>query len=165
MKEVVKTLIQEDNVISLRTALILDNGDTVSLQLTPAWMRSSIPGAKPQGLDWASQDFTWLYRHKRPWLEEQKLKRIYPGIVQQDLKPLIFKQAPEFKLLWTASGDSVALILNGELWAFIDEQTHTGYSKGILKSPDVSPWRKSEQKPICPMSWNQDLYDKVFSAK
>ena len=163
--DVVKTLVQEDNIISLRTALVLDNGDIVSFQLLPAWIDSSIPGTKPRGSDWGSQDFTWLYRHKRPWLQEQKLKRIYPGIVQQNLKPFIFNGPPEFKLLWKDSGNSVALFLDGEPWACIDEQTHMGYSKGVLKLPDLSPWHKSEHKPIRPMPWKQDLYDEIFCAK
>ncbi len=163
--EKAQTLLEQENTISLRTAVVLDTGDVVSFQLMPAWINSSIPGAKPRGLDWLSQDFTWLYRHKRSWPEEQKLQRIYPGIVQQNLKPLMFKQPPEFKLLWTDSGNSVALTLDGDPWAFTDEQTHTGYSKGILKAPDMTPWRKSKHKPIRPLPWDQDLYDKIFCPK
>ncbi len=160
-----KELLREDNIISLRTAFILDDGDMVFFNLMPAWIGSSIPGARPRGLGWASQDSAWLYRHKRSWLEEQKLRRIYPGIVQQHLKPLIFNQPPEFKLLWTDSGHSLAVSINGEPWAFIDEQTHQGYSKGILKEWDMTPWRKSKVKPICPMPWNEELFEKIFRLK
>lgn len=158
-----KTLLEENNVISLRRAVVIDDGSWVSFQLMPAWLGSSIPGSRPKGFDWVSQDFARLYRHMRSVVEEAKLMSAFP-CVEQDVKPMRFEKPPEFKLLWADSGNSVALYLNGEPWAFIDEQTHTGYSKGILKAPDMTPWRKLKQKPIRPMPWDQELYEKIFKA-
>lgn len=154
----VRTLLEEDNVISLRTAFVFDNGDLVSFQLMPVWMGSSIPGTKPKPYDfsWTSQDFAWLYRHLRSAADEAELMGIYPPIVQQGLTPLVFDKPPEFKLIWTDSGHSVALFLNGEPWAFIDEQTHKGYSKGILKP-------KKAYLPPSGNLWDQELFEKIFS--
>jgi|GEM_PF-4937972 hypothetical protein len=71
--------------------------------------------------------------------------------MEQDIRPMTFERPPEFNLLWTDSGNGVALYLNGEPWAFIDEGTHKGYSKGILKLTRVN-------------LWNQELFDKTFKT-
>jgi hypothetical protein len=146
-----KTLLEEDNVISLRTAYVHDDGDVIAFRLLPAWLGSSIPGNKPKGFDWVSQDSVWLYRHMRSASDEAKLVRGFP-CMQQYVKPMVFENPPEFRLLWTDSGNSVALYINGEPWAFIDEQTHQGYSKGILQSKYNN-------------AWNQELFEKIFVAK
>ena len=152
----INIIIREENVISLRTAFVGDDGDIVDLRLTPFWTTSSLPEAKPKGFDYISQDCAWLYRHTRSSSEEEKLISLYPPIVQSNLKPLLFSAPPEFKLVWTDSGHSVALFLNGEPWAFIDEQTHEGYSKGVL------PPKKKHLPPIG-KQWNQDLFEKIFN--
>jgi hypothetical protein len=152
-----KTLLEETNVVSLRTAYIHDDGDVVDFRLMPAWIGSSIPGSKPKGFDYVLQDCTWLYRHMRPVAEEEKLMRIYPPIVQQDVKPLVFEIPPEFRLIWTDSGDSVVLFFNGEPWAFIDEQTHQGYSKGVFKP-------KKPYLTAVGNLWNQELFEKIFKG-
>ena len=79
----------------------------------------------------------------------------FPPAIEQHIKPLLLAKPPEFKLLWTDSGHSVALYLNGEPWAFIHEATHEGYSKGILKPsvPYLSPAGKL---------WDQDLFEQTF---
>jgi len=143
------TLFEEDNVISLRTAAVEDNGNLVAFSLLPAWLSSSIPGSKPRGFDWASEDFVWLYRHKRPDPEEVRLRYAFAPL-EQILKPIAFDTPPQFKFEWSDSGNSVALYLNGEPWAFIAEDTHLGYSKGIL-----DPEHKN--------SWNQKLFEKIFN--
>lgn len=158
--EGVKTLLEEENIISLRTAFVFDNGDIVSFQLMPVWMGSSIPGAipKPRDFSWTSQDFTWLYRHMRSAVDEEKLMQGYPPIVQQDVKPILFEKPPEFRLLWTDSGHSVALYLNDEPWAFVDEQTHKGYSKGVLLP------RKKFFQPVG-NQWDEVLFENIFGVK
>jgi hypothetical protein len=143
-----ETLLVEDNVISLRTAFVLDNGNRVSFQLMPGWLESSIP--TPKETNQASYDFTWLYRHMRSVSDEKKLMCGFP-CVEQDIKPMVFKKPPGLKLIWTDSGNSVALYLNGEPWAFIEEEKHKGYSKGILK-PEIGNL------------WNQELFEKTFKA-
>ncbi|MGA3284448.1 MAG: hypothetical protein ABSD57_08325 [Verrucomicrobiota bacterium] len=146
-----KTLLEENNVISLRTAYVIDDGNIVDLRLMPKWLESSIPEGKPKGVGWVLEDSAWLYRHKRSADGEMALMNGFP-CVEQDIKPMLFVKPPEFKLLWTDSGNSVALFLNGEPWALIHEETHRGYSKGILK-------------PLTAKPWNQELFEKTFLSK
>ena len=68
---------------------------------------------------------------------------------QQGIRQMQFEKPPVFKLLWADSGNSVALYLNGEPWAFIDEKTHQGYSKAILN-------------PKIGNLWNQELFETIF---
>lgn len=56
---------------------------------------------------------------------------------------MVFKEPPAMKLLWTDSGQSVALFLNGEPWAFIHEGKNHGYSKGILRPAFGNPWDRA----------------------
>jgi hypothetical protein len=138
------TLLEENNVISLRTAFVLDDGDLVSLRLMPVSLDSS------KDLSWVSLDRTWLYRHKRSDSEELELRLEFP-CVEQDVRPMVFEKPPELRLLWSDSGHSVALYLQGEPWAFIEEETHKGYSKGILKPAVGNPW-------------DQELFERTFEA-
>ena len=139
-----QTLLEEDNVISLRTAIVLDDGNLVSFRLMPVSLDPS------KDLRWVSLDRTWLYRHKRSDSEELDLKCDSP-CVEQDVRPMVFEKPPEFRLLWSDSGHSVALHLHGEPWAFIEEETHKGYSKGILKLAVGNPW-------------DQELFDRTFEV-
>lgn len=146
----VLTLLEADNVISLRTVYVQDDGDVACLRLMPAWLDSSVPtGRKRCDASWASQDYAYLYRHKRSPAEELELMQ--SPCMQQCVRSMSFEHPPEFKLVWTDSGHGVALYLNGEPWAFIDETTHRGYSKGILE-----PLAGSS-------SWNQELFEKTFN--
>ncbi len=155
-----RTLIEEENVVSLRTAYVYDNGNLVSFCLNPTDLVSLIPKGRtwwaPKDFDWVSQDSTWLYRHLRSPSEEEELMRGSP-IVDQDIKPLVFEKPIDLKLLWADSGHSVALYLNSEPWAFIDEATHEGYSKGVLKP---------EKEYLSPPGklWDQELFEKIFPA-
>ncbi len=144
-------LLKETNLISLRTAYVDDDGNLADFSLMPADLLSVMRKAGKWDFDWASQDAAWLYRHLRSPDEETTLSRTFPPIIDQDLRPMTFKAPPEFKLLWADSGHSVALYLNGEPWAFIDEETHQGYSKGILK-----PFSGTGNL------WDQDLFERTF---
>ncbi len=62
-----------------------------------------------------------------------------------------FARPPELRLLWAESGHSVALLLDGEPWAFIHEGKNHGYSKGVLR-PTVSN------------TWDQELFDRMFGG-
>jgi hypothetical protein len=148
-----KEVFIEDNVVSLRTAAISDNGDFVIFRLTPAWLETAIPGSWPRGTDWVSQDRVWLYRHLRSPAEEVKLARGIP-CVQHNI--LAREAASEFKLLWSDSGHGVAIYVDGEPWGFTDERTHKGYSKGIL--------RRMSSKTMT-SAWNQELFEKLFGEK
>lgn len=146
-----RALLFEDNVISLRTAIVVDDGNIVGLQLLPACLDSSIPGTKPKGFDYVLEDGTNLYRHQRSVSEEAKLMSSFAP-VEQSVRPMTFKEPPEIKLVWADSGNGLVLYLNEEPWAFIDEETHKGYSKGVLKPDGGNPW-------------NQELFEKIFGAK
>jgi hypothetical protein len=146
-------LLEENNVISLRTAYVGDDGNLVTFRLNPADYTSLIPKGRtwwaPKDFDWVEQDCTWLYRHMRSSSGEKELAcGFFP--VEQGVGPMSFEKPPEFKLVWTDSGHSVALYLNGEPWAFIHEKTRQGYSKGILKS-------------TIGKLWDQELFEKTFS--
>ncbi len=148
MKEAV-TLHSEDNVISLRTALVMDDGNIADFRLMPKCLDSSIPGVRDEkAVDWASRDYAWIYRHKRSVDAETDLLEGFPCI-EQGIRPMVFERAPSFKLLWTDSGESVALYLDEEPWAFIDEKTRQGYSKGMLKPMTAKPW-------------DQALFERIF---
>jgi len=145
-------LVQENNVISLRTAIVGDDGNLVGFSLYPGDLASLTPKGRtwwaPKDFDWVMQDTAWLYRHMRSVAEEKKLMRAFP-CVEQDVRPMAFEMPPEFRLLWADSGHSVALYLNGEPWAFIEEERHLGYSKGVLK-------------PAVGKLWDQELFEKTF---
>jgi hypothetical protein len=64
-------------------------------------------------------------------------------------REMLFSKPPEFSLLWADSGESVAVLLNGEPWAFVYEKSNHGYSKGILKSQNGN-------------IWDQNLYETIF---
>ena len=153
-------LIRERNVISLRTAQILDDDDNlVEFRLHPADHESLMPKGRnwwaPKDFDSISKDSAWLYRHLRSPSEEQRLGDAFPRVIENHLRPLTFKGSPGFKLLWAESGHSVAAYLEGEPWAFIDETTHEGYSKGILvpKESYLAPPGKL---------WDQQLFERIF---
>lgn len=147
-------LLLEENIVSLRTTHVLDDGDLLQFRLRPADLESVLPKEKkkfaPKDFDWTLQDCVWLYRHKKSPSDELKSKIAFPWM-EEYLKPMSFKVPPQFKLLWTDSGHSVALYLNDEPWAFIEEEQHQGYSKGILK-----------QRIGVGNLWNQQLFEKIF---
>jgi hypothetical protein len=142
-----RLLLQQENCISLRTAYVIDDGDLAQLRLSPADLVHVVgaPTVSQRELDLS--DFAWLYRHLRSPVDERKLLASFPCI-EHEVRPLLFEKDPEFKLTWTDSGNGVALYLNGEPWAFVNED-HLGYSKGVLKCGHASPW-------------DQRLFEKVF---
>jgi hypothetical protein len=127
------TLLREENIISLRTASVNDDGDLVFFLLMSPSMTTPAPGTREY------RRATWLYRRRRSFFGELKLKRgFFP--VEQNIRPVVFAHPPHLRLLWSDSGHSVALFLNGEPWAFIHEEKNHGYSKGILKPTTGNPW-------------------------
>jgi hypothetical protein len=146
-------LAREYNVISLRSACVFDNRDTVSLELVPK-NTSTLPEGRtwlaPKDLDLLLEDSVWLYRHSKSLADELELAKISPPIADQSIKPIAFEEPPDFRFMWNDSGHSVAVFLNGTAWAFIDERTHKGYSKGIIA-------------PIIDNPWDQKLFEEIFS--
>jgi hypothetical protein len=147
-----KTVFEESNVISLRTALVIDDGEHITLSLNPALTPQPTKNLyKVEFRDWLKTCFIYLYRHMRCPAEEEALIK-NPYSVGRNVRPMAFEGRPHFKLLWTDSGNSVALYLNGEPWAFFEEQTCKGYTKGILNSADGN-------------LWDQVLFEKTFDTK
>jgi hypothetical protein len=121
--EFVRPILFEQNGISLREAVVFDNGDLAFFGLLPAWMNSSIPGVMPSVSEIGSSpiEMATLYRHLRSALEEKKLADGYfPH--EKAVKALVFKTPPRFELFWSETGHDVALYLNGEAWAFGQRQ-------------------------------------------
>ena len=150
-----KILLVENNVISLRPAFVTDIGSLVGFHLNPADLASKVPKGRkwsaPKDFEWVSDDSVWLYRHLMSNADELRLKKDFPYYVDHGVKPLSFEHPPKFELLWTDSGHSVALYMNGEPWAFIDEASHQGYSKGIIDATSGNPW-------------NHKLFEKIFKG-
>jgi hypothetical protein len=147
-----KILIEEHNIISLRTACVLDLDGFVALQLLPA--ESSMPTRpkvyKAEFIEWLRCYQIFMYEY-------------YPSVSTIPIKhgrELAFEMPPELKLIWTDSGNSVAVYLNGEPWAFIDEHTQKAYSKGICASRLGSPW---DSKVKVGNPWNQEAFEKTFA--
>ncbi|HEV2208659.1 MAG TPA: hypothetical protein VG167_07775 [Verrucomicrobiae bacterium] len=130
-----ETLLLEHNIISLRTAVVLDDGDLVYFMLMPKWLDPTVPGVA----DYGKSDATWLYRRKRSFTREVKLMRSFSP-VERDVRPIVLKRPPELKLLWTEDGENAALFLNLVPWAFIHRDRRHGYSKGILRPSIGNPW-------------------------
>ena len=133
-------LLEEDNVISLRTAMVIDDGNLVTFRLMPAGLQCSIPRKRShKDLECSLSEFAYLYRHPRSAAEERTFTggSLPPPWNSWNwefwIKPLSFATPPALKLVWADSGNTVALYLNGEPWAFIYEETHKGYSKGLYE--------------------------------
>jgi hypothetical protein len=145
-------LLRESNVISLRTAMIRDGERGAFFGLLRADPAFEIPKGRtwvaPKDFDWAEQDCVWLYRHTKLPSDQEKMP-VQRRWWDRYLMPLEFEKPPEFKLHWADSGNSVALYLNARVWAFIEETTHLGYSKGIID-------------PQSRNVWNEELFRQTF---
>jgi hypothetical protein len=146
-----KTLLEQENVVSLRTAYVFDDGNLVGFLLLAADFEALVA---EKDFEWTARNRVWLYRHLRSPSGEKELMGGFP-LIEQGIKPMAFSKTPVFRLAWSDSGNSVALYVNDEPWAFIDEQTQAGFSKGILKprKPSFSPVGKF---------WDQELFEKIF---
>jgi hypothetical protein len=135
-------ILRGENVISLATAAILDDGSSVCLQLLPSGTESSVPGIDPAVI--ASSNLAWLYRHRDFGEEELGFLSF-----QRHLRFMHSHPIPYLTLIWSESGESVAATVNNEPWGFIDGSTSKGYSKGIID-------------PLFGNQWHQRLFDKLF---
>lgn len=136
--------LQADNFISLRTAIIGEDRNLVSVRLLPRWFDSA---GLTEVCDSSWIDSAWLYRCPKGTVANESLHYLEP--VVRCIKLMVFESPPEFKLVWSGSGHSIAVYLNGEPWAFIDEKTRKGYSKGIVD-------------PSIGCQWDEVLFNKVF---
>jgi hypothetical protein len=138
---------REANVVSLRSAHVIDSGGLVVLVLNAADLSARIPKGRkwwgPQDFGWVENDLAWLYRHPRSQADELELSKSI-DFVSKHTKVRSFQTPPKFRLLWADSGNSVAVYVNGEPWAFIDEQTRRGYSKGIADDAIGKQWDEAK---------------------
>ena len=160
-------LLADENVISLRTAVVLDDGHFVSLRLIADASISSVQRLVGYerfestilfrhersvfertfglGLGTTLRDVLWLARSHstrkglRKWRGYFALRALAASL-EMDVRPMVFRCPPDLKLLWAETGHSVALLLNGEPWAFIHEAKRQGYSRGILRPTIGNPW-------------------------
>jgi hypothetical protein len=171
-----KTLLHEENPISLRSAFVQDDGHEVWFSLTSRWLTTAVPEPRNYG----KSDSTIVYRRRRSYfsrlaivpsgnIQKESFGRslafskkrgfwgwigfyIYRRIIislEEDIKVMTFAHPPELRLLWADSGHSVALYLDGQPWAFIHEEKNHGYSKGILR-------------PTVGNTWDQELFEQTF---
>lgn len=164
-----KTLLLKDNASISKTAIISDDGYLVCLAL----LSNEVDKVKSKLVK--SPVLTFLYRHERSAINKilgtglggsanrlLKLGRLrsknktgetafrkYLISRDKDYKSLEFREPPAFELLWSKAESSVAVLINGEPWAFIDDETGAGYSKGILN-------------PKIGKQWVQELFEKIF---
>jgi hypothetical protein len=150
-----KTLIEEHNIISLRTAFIIDVDGSVALQLLPAESSMSTEQNiyKTEYWEWLKAYYAILYQHTPS----------ASGMLIRGIKQMAFEQPPKLKLLWTDSGNSVAVYLDDEPWAFIDESTQKGYSKGVLNSENKASWWHKTYHGT--ETWDQNVFKKTFFPK
>lgn len=143
-----KILLQEDNIISLRTALVIERDGVVALQLLPRSMTEArnLHGSRLN--EWLWSLLAYLYQDLTSTTQ----------VPIRGIKHLKFEKLPELKLIWSDSGNSVAVYLNGEPWAFVDEKTKKAYSKGIQCSTINSAW-----SPKVGNAWDQKVFENTFS--
>lgn len=158
-----KTILCQENPISLCSAFVLDDGYVVSFGLSDR--------------DHGKWKGTYLYRRRRTLLARMTLTplgehqekvfrfssshRIFWGWVghfayrrflvalEKDIKVMQFSHQPKMELLGSDPGDSVALLLEGQPWAFIHRDKNHGYSKGVLRAGFGN-------------IWDEDLFEQTF---
>ena len=145
MRQKGRIIFSEENIVSLRTAIVLEDDDIISLFLTPPPHRLAASGTR----NYARHDYVWLYRRKQSFFAEVliHLRRS----VKRNIKAKSFAKIPRMGFKWSDSGDSVAIFFDGIPWAFINENKDRGFSKGVLKSAVVNPW-------------NQELFETLFQC-
>jgi len=178
MKNEPKRLIREKNPISLRIAFVSDDGYFVWLAFFPRSIPSFPPVGgtiklsdrmlalksrlsertvlyrRPSSpLDWACST---LRGDNQPFISQTPIAAHHNGSelveamvkVAKSIRPLSGSENPTIKLIWSHSGESVAAILNGEPWAFIDGSTQLAYSKGVLGTAFGKPWDEGLFKKV-----------------
>jgi hypothetical protein len=177
MKNEPKRLIRETNPISSRTAFLGDDGYFVWLAFLPH-SRPSFPPVgtvelsdrllavksrlsertilyrRPTSpLDWARSTLRGENPHSiahipnAPRQDEPELVEAMAKVAES-IRPLSAPENLAIKLIWSQSGESVAAVLNGEPWAFIDGGTQLAYSKGVLGTAFGKPWDEALFKNV-----------------
>jgi hypothetical protein len=143
-----KEVLRDENPISLRSAFVLDDGYKVTFGMAPRHLIPEFPGdpdfgrwkfahlyrrrrsflarmtQAPLGAN-QKESFDWSrsYRGRTAfatWLGRLAYRRLVISL-ERDVKVLEFTRPPEMRLIWTDPGDSVALFLEAQPWAFLEE--------------------------------------------
>ena len=178
MKNESKRLIREQNPTSSRIAFVVDDGYFVYIAFFPRSIPSLPPIRDMELSDRVSavkshlSESTVLYRRPSPrpfdWArstlrgenpssmahvpnaaacDEPELVEVMAKMAES-IKSLSLSEEPDIKLIWSDSGESVAAVLNGEPWAFIDGNTGQAYSKGVLGRHFGNPWDEELFKKV-----------------
>ena len=174
-----KILLEEENPVSLQKALVIDDGYFLSLVLCPP-QESSIPIAaanhryvsvvlcRGKRAFWTVGLLLPLGSHQKQLLKAaESLPFRWPptrtigylccriGLLRDEkyVRSMVFVHPPAFKLLWAIPEKHIALLLNGEPWAIINDRSGISYSKGLLRSK----WASN--------IWDQQLYEQVFCKR
>jgi hypothetical protein len=141
-----KLSIYEDNVVSLRTVYFFDDGVLGSLVLLPP-----DPDCRPDGH--LHSDVCWVYKRHRSLIDRMKgcYEKHKSASILQQLKPLKIRINPQISFLWSDSGHSVAVVVDGEPMGFIVEDKFCGYSKAI-ETPGIGN------------TWDEELFRKTFKV-
>jgi hypothetical protein len=172
-----KIILREENPVLLQAALVIDDGWSLSLALCPP-QKSAVPSSADEGRYaavelyrrrrsfWASlllvprgtvqKQIVQAAASERVWRRPFGLVvylwfRVRLMLGERDLRPIVFRNPPVLALIWAIPERSVALLLNGEPWAFINGRKGVGYSKGLLRSGSTS------------RMWDQRLFEQIFS--
>jgi hypothetical protein len=139
--------ISEGNVISLRTAIFTDDGVVGTLVLLPP-----IPDRRPDGH--LQANVCWVYKRHRSIMDRMKgcYRKHRNAFILQHMRPLKVRPNPDLSFLWSESGHSVALTVDGEPMGFIPEDRFSGCSK-------------SSKNPRVMNLWNEDLFQKIFKSQ
>ena len=151
-----KVFAEEHNVISLRIAYVMEVDGVVGLSLSQAKLpyMQDPKTSKIELEHWLNACHVHMYQ-RAPSGSKMPI---------WGLRHLTFDVPPQFKLVWADSGNSVAVCLNGEPWAFIDEHTQAAYSKGVLKDAEMNPWYRDYVKAAkVGNPWNQETFEKTFA--
>ena len=136
--------------ISLRTAVFVDDGVLGYLVLGP------------KDWDWKPGDLLeefstcWVYRRHPSMVEVDAITgtQHYEEHELEGLSTLRIRPDPDFEFLWSANGQSVCAVVNGEPMGFICEQDDHAYSKTASRA----------DSGFAQNAWNEDLFEETFKA-
>jgi hypothetical protein len=172
-----KILFMEENPILLRRAVVFDDGYFLSLTLCPC-QESAIPGFAlnrrySRVVLYRRRRSFWSFIFLSPlgflqkrlvaaavslrtWWSPVRILgylkfRVTLVLKERYVKGIAFSDPPSFKFIWADSENGVAVLLNGEPWAFVCERGSVGYSKGLLRSEGAAN------------TWDRRLFEQIFS--
>jgi hypothetical protein len=146
LSDLLNVRLAEENVVSLRTVCFSDDGMLGFLFLVPPQ-----PDPRPDGHLFSN--VCWVYKRNRSLME--RLRGCYgrrrDASILRQLKTTRIRTSPEIRFLWSETGQSVAVLVDGEPMAFIAEGKYHGYSKA-LRTPGLGN------------TWDEDLFQSFLGG-